>query len=68
MDLLTTLDLPVTLEQLGVDATPENLEIITSRICDGNSGVDAEPFLVTHDTVYNALISADAIGRSWIDD
>ena len=68
MDLLTTLDLPVTLEQLGVDPTPENLEIITSRICDGNSGVDAEPFLVTHDTVYNALISADAIGRSWLDE
>lgn len=68
LDLLTTLDLPVTLEQLGVEPTPENIEIITGRITDGNSGIEAEPFLVNHDTVYNALISADAIGRSWIEE
>lgn len=66
LDLLTSVDLPVTLGQIGVETTPENLRIIADRICDGNSGIEAEPFLVNYDTVYNALISADAIGRKWI--
>ncbi|MBQ0078603.1 MAG: glycerol dehydrogenase [Eubacterium sp.] len=66
LDLLTTVGLPVTLKQIGVDPTPENIAIIADRICDGNSGVEAEPFLINYDTVYNALISADAIGREWL--
>ncbi|MBQ8151663.1 MAG: glycerol dehydrogenase [Firmicutes bacterium] len=67
LDFLTSLDLPVTLEQIGVEPTPENLEIITERITDGNSGVDAEPFFVNHDTVYNALLSANSIGNEWLE-
>ena len=64
LDLLTELCLPVTLRQLGVNPTRETLE----RICDGNSGIEAEPFLVTRDTVYNALLAADACGRQWVEE
>ena len=55
--------LPVTLGQLGVAATPENISIIADRVMDGNSGVDAEPFPVTRELVYNAIFEADAAGR-----
>lgn len=58
--------LPITLEQLGVDPTPENIRIITGRIVDGNSGVEAEPFLITEELVYNTLISANAVGKRYL--
>ena len=66
LDLLTEVGLPVTLSQIGVDPTPENLATVAAKITDGNSGIEAEPFLVNYDTVYNALIAADAAGREWI--
>jgi glycerol dehydrogenase len=63
---MKSVGLPITLRQLGVEPTPENIRIITGRIVDGNSGVEAEPFLITEDLVYNALISADAIGTRYL--
>ena len=63
--LLRDLDLPITLSQLGVEPVPENICIITKRILDGNSGMEAEPFALTEERVYNALILADKEGKAF---
>lgn len=63
LNFLQKIGLPTTLRQLKVEPTPENIRTITRRVVDGNSGVEAEPFLITEDSVYNAILAADAIGR-----
>ena len=63
LDFLTQVGLPVSLGQLGVEPTQANLKAITRRVLDGQSGVEAEPFLVTEDLVIGALLAADALGR-----
>ncbi|UQZ90093.1 glycerol dehydrogenase [Deltaproteobacteria bacterium Smac51] len=55
--------LPMTMTDLNVEPTEENFQKIAGRILDGNSGVEAEPFLVTRDLVLGALKTADAMGR-----
>ena len=59
--------LPVTLSQLNVAPTPENVRIIADRVMDGNSGVEAEPFPVTRGMIYDAILRADDYGRSYIE-
>lgn len=63
---LEKVGLPITLKQLGVEPTPDNLRLITARVVDGNSGIEAEPFLVTAESVQNALAAADALGRHYL--
>jgi len=63
LDFLTEVDLPVSLGQLGLEPTPANFQVITRRVLDGRSGMEAEPFLVTEDLVIAALLAADALGR-----
>jgi len=63
---LKSVGLPITLKQLNVEPTPENIRIITGRVVDGNSGVEAEPFLITEELVYNAIVTADAIGEYYL--
>lgn len=65
-NFLISAGLPVTLEQIGVKATKENLDIIAERITNGDSGIDAEPFCITEQEIRNALISTDAIGKEYL--
>jgi len=53
--------LPVTLADLYVDTTPENLR--TMAVCSMHSFWDAEPFLVTEDRVVDIILAGDALGR-----
>ena len=61
-----TIGLPVTLKQLNVEPTAENIQKITDQVVDGNSGVEAEPFLVTRERVQNAIASANVIGTEFL--
>lgn len=61
LDFIKRVGLPATMRELGVEPSPENLDIIAARILDGNSGVTAEPFPVTYESVRKALIGADAL-------
>jgi glycerol dehydrogenase len=65
LQFMRQVGLPMTLDDLNVEATEENFRIIAGRILDGNSGVEAEPFPVTPGLVLAALKAADAAGRRW---
>lgn len=64
---LIDMGLPVTLRQLKVAPTEENIEKIARRVLDGNSGIEAEPFHVTKDLVCAAIAAADALGQALLD-
>ena len=64
MRFMVEIGLPVTLEQLGTEATPENVRAIAKKTVEG-ALVHQEPFAVTEDTVYNAIFAADALGRKY---
>jgi glycerol dehydrogenase len=61
-----SLGLPLTLRQLNVDPTPENIRTITARVLDGNSGIEAEPFPLAETAVYNAITTADTLGAAFL--
>lgn len=64
MRFMSEIGLPVTLEQLGTEVTPENVRAIAKKTVEG-ALVHQEPFAVTEDTVYNAIFAADALGRKY---
>jgi len=53
--------LPVTLEDMGIEATSQNIEIIAKA----SMGPlwDSEPFKVTWESVYNSIKSANVLGH-----
>ena len=53
--------LPVTLRDLDVEPTPENIRVIAKKTVE-NSLIHSEPVVITEDVVYNAIAAADAIG------
>lgn len=61
---MADIGLPMTLGQLGVEATPENVRAIAQKTAEGPL-VHQEPFVVTEDTVYSAIFAADALGRRY---
>jgi glycerol dehydrogenase len=65
---MTEIGLPVTLGDLDVKATPENVRKIAHKTAVENKLIQAEPFLITEDMVYNAIITADALGQKYKQD
>jgi glycerol dehydrogenase len=63
VDFCLRVGLPVTLGDLGVEATPEVLELIASVACAEGETIHNEPFDVTPVMVVDALRAADAVGR-----
>ena len=59
--------LPVTLAQLGVkNVTGEVLNTIAAVAI--NTGIHAEPMMVvTRDTIKSAIITADSLGKSYLE-
>ena len=64
MRFMVDIGLPVTLEQLNVEPTYENVMAIARKTADGPL-VHQEPFLVTTQSVYNAILVADQLGRTY---
>ena len=59
--------LPVTLAQLGAtDVTKEQLLEVAKAACVEGETIHNMPFEVTSDKVYNALITADALGKYYL--
>lgn len=56
--------LPVTLEELGVEKTEENVRLIANTVAMHNAHILAEPFPITEELVYGAILAADAYCRS----
>ena len=64
MRFMTAIGLPVTLEQLGVEATPEKVLAIAEKTAQGPL-VHQEPFVVTTQSVYDAILAADELGKQY---
>lgn len=63
---LVDVDLPVTLGQLNIEATKENLDLIVDHTVNRNNLVHHEPHIINEDIVRNAILAADEIGRTYL--
>lgn len=54
--------LPCTLKELGVAPTQENIRKIAHQTACVNTLIQAQPFFIDEDLVFNAIIAADALG------
>jgi glycerol dehydrogenase len=62
----TEVGLPITLAEIGLtDLQKEDLQKIAIRATAENDTIHNEPFEVRPDMVADAIMAADAIGRSW---
>lgn len=66
MGFCCSVGLPVTLEDLGVtDTSAERIRKVAEATADPGSTIHSEPFQVTPDRVYAAILGADALGRDY---
>ena len=63
---LMDVDLPITLSQLNIDATEENLNLIVDHTVNHNNLIHHEPHVINESIVKNAILAADAIGREYL--
>ncbi|KAK0199689.1 glycerol dehydrogenase [Desarmillaria ectypa] len=67
MELMTSVDLPVTLAQLGVtSAKDEELRHVAELACAPNETIWNLDYVINVDVVFNAIKGADAAGRSFL--
>lgn len=65
LEWMITVGLPVTLAELGVtDTSREHLMPVAEAACADNDTLHNMPFTVTPESVYHALLAADAYGRA----
>lgn len=64
MGLMADIGLPITLEQLDVEPTYENIMTIAQKTADGPL-VHQEPCKITVESVYNAILMADELGKKY---
>ena len=64
MRFMVAIGLPVTLADLGVEATHEKVMAIAEKTANGPL-VHQEPSFVSTERVYSAIIAADALGRKY---
>ncbi len=64
---LMDVDLPITLEQLNIEPTDENLDKIVDHTVNHNNLIHHEPCIINEKIVKNALLAANAIGHSYLD-
>ena len=59
--------LPITLKEIGVvNVTPAKIRQVAEATCAPGETIHNQPFSVTADTVYAAIITADAIGSTYL--
>ena len=66
MAFLHETDLPVSLAQIGIERTAENLDRIVNHAYDENKLIHHEPFVVTKDSMKAAIIAADNMGQAFL--
>ena len=62
---MDAVDLPITLEQMGVACTEENLDKIAAHAIYKNVLIHHEPVVINPETVKNAIRAADTYGRQY---
>lgn len=64
---LHAVDLPVTIEQLGIECTEENLARIVEHTVAHNALIHHEPVAISRQTVKNAILAANTFGHIYLD-
>jgi glycerol dehydrogenase len=65
LDFCLEVGLPVTLEEIGVtEVTEEKIRKVAEATSGPDETIHSEPFEVTPERVYAAIIGADALGRA----
>ena len=59
-------DLPVTLEQLNIEPSDENLDKIVNHTVNRNNLIHHEPLIINEKIVKNAILAANAIGHEYL--
>lgn len=67
LEFLHETDLPVTLAQIGIERTEENLNIIAEHTLNKNILIHHEPFAVSLDSLKSAIITADNRGKAYLE-
>lgn len=69
IDFCLSVGLPITLEELGcVEVTPKKIMAVAIAAADPGETIHNMPFDVNADTVYAAIMAADALGRLYSDE
>ena len=66
LELMHSIDLPITMEQFGIECNDENLDIIVEHTVFKNALIHREPVVITPDVVRNAIIAANNIGHNFL--
>lgn len=66
MKFMVDVGLPVTLEQVGVEPTKENISKIAYKTTMENKLIYSEPFLITENIVNNAITLANELGKKYL--
>ncbi len=61
------IDLPVTLEQLNIEPSDENLSRIVDHTVNHNNLIHHEPHIISEKLVRDAILAANAIGHRYLD-
>lgn len=67
LDFCTKVGLPVTLEQMGVvEKVEEKIKLVSEAACAEGETIHNIPFKVTPDMVYAAILTADKLGKEYL--
>lgn len=66
IEFMHNIGLPITLNELNVEASEDNISKIAEKVIDGPL-VHHEGFLVTYDSIFSAITVADEIGSNYIE-
>lgn len=67
MRFMHAVDLPVTMEQLGIACTAENLDLIVEHTVYQNPLIHHEPVAVSPELVRNAIVFANSLGHEFLE-
>lgn len=66
MEYLDSVELPVTLGQIGIEPSEENIEAIVKHTMYRNPLIHKEPVSVSESVVRSAILAADAFGKAFL--
>lgn len=65
LTFMKSVGLPCSLRELGVEPTAENIRIIAHKTAVENKLIQSEPFPITEDLVFHAILAADVLGANF---
>ena len=66
INFLMDVDLPITLGQLNIEPSEENLSLIVDHTVNHNNLIHHEPHIINEAIVRNAILAADELGRHYL--